>query len=86
MYFLYILKSDSAEWYYVGVTENLDSRLKRHNSGLVRSTKSRKPYKVVYFEEYLSKANARKRELVIKSNWKIKQEIISKIKASSSNG
>ncbi len=67
MYFTYILKSLKDLKYYYGSCENLDRRLKIHNSGKVRSTKSRLPFMVHYFEEYLSRAEPQKREYFFKS-------------------
>ncbi len=43
MYIVYILYSQSTSKYYTGQTDNLENRLKRHNSGLSLSTKSGKP-------------------------------------------
>ncbi|WP_092824010.1 GIY-YIG nuclease family protein [Algoriphagus faecimaris] len=33
MYFVYILSSPKTNKYYVGSTDNLESRLKHHNAG-----------------------------------------------------
>ncbi len=43
MFYVYILKSRKDRELYFGYTENLVKRLKEHNLGLVRSTKSRIP-------------------------------------------
>ena len=67
MYFAYILKSLKDSKYYYGSCENLDDRLKIHNSGKVRSTKSRLPFIVHYFEEYSIRAEAQKREYFFKT-------------------
>jgi putative endonuclease len=67
MYKVYILKSQVKERYYIGQTANLDKRLKEHNSGKTRSTKSYSPWKVVYVEELETRSEAVKRELEIKS-------------------
>jgi putative endonuclease len=67
MYKVYILKSKKKERYYIGHAENLDNRLKRHNKGLVRSTKSYREWEIVYTEEFNNKNDAYKRELQIKS-------------------
>jgi len=67
MYFVYIIRSLKFEKYYTGSTENLDRRLKNHNSGKVRSTKVYKPWKIAYTELYESKSEALKREKQIKS-------------------
>ena len=61
------IKSDFTEKYYIGHTKNLEKRLKRHNSGLVRSTKAGTSWIVIYTEEYQTKKDAYRRELQIKS-------------------
>jgi len=52
---------------YVGMTENLDERLERHNKGYVRSTKRFAPFKLIYSEICESGQQARDREKYIKS-------------------
>ncbi|WP_169712772.1 GIY-YIG nuclease family protein, partial [Algoriphagus faecimaris] len=44
MYFVYILSSSKTNKYYVGSTDNLESRLKHHNAGSTPSTKPGAPY------------------------------------------
>ncbi|WP_366944291.1 GIY-YIG nuclease family protein [Fluviicola sp.] len=39
-YFVYINYFEKFDKYYIGQTENFESRLRLHNSGLVRSTSS----------------------------------------------
>ena len=72
-YIVYILKSSKDGGYYYGYTSDLEERLMRHNEGLVRSTKSRKPFIVHYFEVLETKTEALKRENFFKSidgyNW-----------------
>jgi putative endonuclease len=67
MYFVYILQSEKNKKRYIGFTENLDRRLIEHNSGLVKSTRNRKPMKLIYFEEFKNKVDAVKREKEIKA-------------------
>ena len=43
------------------MTSNLDRRLTEHHSGLVKSTKNRRPMKLIYTEEFDSKEDAMKR-------------------------
>jgi len=62
MYFVYILQSEKDKKRYIGFSENLDRRLIEHNSGLVKSTRNRKPMKLIYFEEFKNKVDAMKRE------------------------
>ena len=65
-FFTYILYSELRDRYYIGSTENIERRLERHNQGATKSTKSGRPWKVVYNEEYQTKSEAIKRELYIK--------------------
>lgn len=67
MYFLYILQSRKDSSYYIGSTNNLENRLRKHNSGGSRYTKSRTPWKVVYSENFNKLSEARTREFYIKS-------------------
>ncbi|MCF7848549.1 MAG: GIY-YIG nuclease family protein [Kiritimatiellales bacterium] len=43
----YILRSKSSDRYYIGSTIDPDSRLSRHNSNAVTSTKNKGPWKRV---------------------------------------
>ena len=67
MYSVYILLSKKDNKRYVGFTNNLERRLSEHNSGLVKSTKSRRPLILIYQEEFENKSDARKREKEIKA-------------------
>lgn len=66
MFYTYILKSLKDNKYYIGSTSNLKARLLKHNKGKVRSTRHRTPFKIVYYEKFISRNNAYKRELEIK--------------------
>lgn len=66
-YCVYVLQSKIDGRLYTGMTSNFQRRLRQHNSGKTRSTKSRVPFSVVYTEEVSSRAKARKREVYLKS-------------------
>ena len=66
-FYCYILYSDKTDKYYVGQTEDIQNRLTQHNSGRNKSTKSGLPWVVKYTEEFLTKAEAAKREIEIKN-------------------
>lgn len=70
MYYLYILKSRVDQELYIGYTDNLKRRLSEHNNGKVKSTKSRKPFKLRYYEAFFSENDARKRECSLKKDGK----------------
>jgi len=65
-HFVYILYSQSSDRYYIGSSANVEQRLIRHNAGATLSTKSGRPWKVVYTETYPTKTEALKREINLK--------------------
>ena len=66
MNYVYILKCKD-KTLYTGYTNDLDNRLKMHNSGKgAKYTKYRRPCKLVYFEEYKTRGEALSREYQIK--------------------
>jgi putative endonuclease len=67
MYKVYILQSINNSGYYIGHTGDLDKRLAKHNAGLVKSTKFKKPWKIIYAENYKTKSEACRREIEIKN-------------------
>lgn len=67
MFIAYILRSVKDGGFYYGSTESLEKRLRAHNAGRVRSTKSRRPWVVWFWEEFETKHEARARELFYKS-------------------
>lgn len=67
MYFVYILKSLKDLRYYIGQTENIEVRLKKHNRGEVKSTKFRVPFILMKKEVFETRGEAMKRENYLKS-------------------
>lgn len=67
MWYVYILKSLVNDRLYTGSTNNLKRRLKEHNSGHSKYTSLTKPFKLVYQETYLTRIEARRRELFLKT-------------------
>ena len=62
---------------YTGWTNNLEKRIEAHNSGKgARYTKSRRPVKLVYYEEFETKEEAMSREYAIKHMKKNKKEML----------
>ena len=65
-YYTYILYSEKLDRYYIGSTSDVDTRLIRHNAGGTKSTKSGRPWVLVYKEVFNTRAEAYNRELYIK--------------------
>ncbi|MCH7828603.1 GIY-YIG nuclease family protein [Patescibacteria group bacterium] len=69
MYYVYSLKCKDG--YYIGCTDDLENRLKRHNKGQISATTDRLPvkldfyfgtggkYKAFAFEKYLKSGSSR---------------------------
>ena len=69
MAWVYILESQKNKRFYIGSTVNLEERLKRHNSGYEKATKSYRPYSVIFKQECATVSQARILEYKIKK-WK----------------
>lgn len=67
MYYVYLLESEKDESWYIGYTKDLRNRFKSHNKGLNIATKNKKPWKLIYYEAYLERSDAKKREIFLKS-------------------
>ena len=73
LFFVYILECSDGS-YYVGSTNDLEERLRRHNAGEAAEwTSKRRPIKIVYQERYGSLLFARQREEQIKG-WSRKKK------------
>ncbi|MFC1804248.1 GIY-YIG nuclease family protein [Candidatus Omnitrophota bacterium] len=67
MWYVYILKCRDSS-FYAGITNNIQRRLARHNSGKAsKYTRARRPVKLLYVESFDSKDSALHREIEIKS-------------------
>ena len=63
---VYILQSTVTNRYYVGSTHDFQLRLAHHNDSWSRSTKSGRPWRIVYTEQYPDRSGAVRREYEIK--------------------
>ena len=72
MHYVYVIKSITSDFTYIGQTEDLKSRFPQHNAGKEISTKAYRPFKLVYYEAYANKKDALIREKKLKqfgSSW-----------------
>ncbi len=67
MFTVYALKSEKDGRIYVGFTQDINRRLKEHNSGKTKSTKGWAPWFVIFTEEVETREEARAREIYLKS-------------------
>ena len=79
-YYIYLILSTvkNKTISYVGYTNNIEKRLKLHNSGKgAKFTRGRK-WKVIYRKFFISKKKAMSYEYKLKNNYILKKEIIKK--------
>ncbi|GAB4205471.1 MAG: GIY-YIG nuclease family protein [Bacteroidia bacterium] len=65
--YVYVLYSHKDGKRYTGYTKNLRKRMQMHREGKVKSTKSRLPVELVYYEWYADESCAIRRERYLKS-------------------
>lgn len=81
--YVYIVECNDHS-YYTGWTTDLKKRIATHNNGHdnghgAKYTRARRPVKLVYFEEFIDKSSALKREYFIKQlSHKQKEALINK--------
>ncbi|HCR52520.1 TPA: excinuclease ABC subunit C [Candidatus Kaiserbacteria bacterium] len=68
MYYVYLLHSKKDNRLYTGFTTDLRRRLAGHSMGTARSTRSRLPFQLIYYEAYMSQTDAKGREFRLKAS------------------
>lgn len=58
MHYVYILQSKKDGSFYKGSTTDLEARINEHNSGNVKYTSSKTPYKLVWYCAFKNEAKA----------------------------
>ena len=67
MYYVYAISSTEHKYIYVGLTQDIKLRVKRHNDGRERTIKFYKPFELIYSEDCTTRPEARIREKYWKS-------------------
>lgn len=66
-YSVYVIQSEVDKRLYVGLSSNIEKRLRSHNNGETFSTKGYRPWKLIYSEIVGKRKEAREREKYLKS-------------------
>lgn len=83
MWFFYVLQSiPKPDYLYKGSTGNLDRRLAEHNDGETDSIRPYLPFRLVYYEAYLTERAARQREHSIKNSGAVFGALMGRVKNS----
>lgn len=67
MYYVYVLYSKTVNKCYVGFSSNLKERLRDHLSKSVHTTKRMGDFELIFYEAYLVKSDALRREKYFKT-------------------
>ena len=67
-YYVYIIQSLKDASYYIGVTVNLKRRISEHNNGSAKYSKSKMPYRLIWFSGFRNKIKALAFEKYLKSS------------------
>ena len=67
MFYVYLLHSAKDDGFYIGFSTDLKRRLSEHKRGASFATKSRGPWKLIYYEAYTEREDAEGREKFLKS-------------------
>ena len=68
MYYTYVLLSLKDNKHYIGYSSDLKKRFQQHCNGEVFATKGRLPVKLIFYEAFMEKANALRREKYFKTD------------------
>ncbi len=85
MYYMYVLKAEDSEDYYIGYTSNLRRRVEEHKSIQSRFGKQHKKVELIYYEAYLTESLARNRESKLKKNRRMKQLLVERLSGQGSS-
>ncbi|PIZ72697.1 endonuclease [Candidatus Peregrinibacteria bacterium CG_4_10_14_0_2_um_filter_43_11] len=67
MFTVYAIKSSGRNYIYVGLTSELNVRIKRHNNGGNTTTKAYAPFRLIYTKDFMCRSEARLHEKYLKS-------------------
>jgi putative endonuclease len=73
MFYVYILEAIESKRYYIGQTENLAERVRKHNKGKNLSTKAYIPWQLKWWKELETRSEAIKAERKLKG---IKKRVV----------
>lgn len=68
-YYVYILQSEKNKSLYIGYSTDLRKRVREHNSGKNLATKPFIPYKLIFYEAFLNRIDAKNREEYLKGGY-----------------
>lgn len=86
MFYVYLIRSNQLDQYYIGQTNDLRRRIEEHKTGMSKYTSRTNDWTLLYYEAYTSRKLAMKRELCLKPRARSFQELIKRVIDESGEG
>ena len=67
-FFVYVLRSQKDRKFYIGLSNAVERRYLQHQSGMNASTYRRRPFTLIYYEAFVCKQDAKRRERYFKTS------------------
>ena len=67
-YYVYALKSETRNYIYIGLTNNVERRFGEHNAGYNKTTKPYRPFRLIYTKTFSTRPEARVYEKHLKTS------------------
>jgi putative endonuclease len=82
MWYFYILESlKTPKYFYKGSTNDLRRRFTEHQTGVADATRPHRPFRIVYYEAYISEYAARHREASVKKSGAVWGALMARVKS-----
>ncbi|NDV15563.1 GIY-YIG nuclease family protein [Muricauda sp. TY007] len=69
MFYTYALNSLKRNYIYVGITSDIERRIREHNSGKNKTTRPYRPFVLIFRKEFKTRLEARAEEKKLKSGY-----------------
>ena len=86
MFYVYLIRSNQLDQYYIGQTNDLKRRVEEHKTGKSNYTSRANDWVLLYYEAYTSRRLAMKRESSLKPRARSFQELIKRVVDESGEG
>ena len=86
MYYVYLIRSESLDQFYIGQTDDLRRRIEQHQKGESEWTKRAEDWRLVYYEAFTSRKLAIIRERKLKTHARGYQELVKRVFEKSGEG
>jgi len=87
MWYYFILQSrQSPSYFYRGTTDDLHAEVMQHSRGEVAATAARAPFKLVYYEAYITERAAKLREMSVRSSHHVLKPLMRRVEESMDAG